>query len=940
MASQPTPPQDPAAHRDRGGLDSNVAVIAIHGVGNHLSGASAKCVSDLLIGIGRIWKQPEARDQQPPYAGFLSRDLEVPLRPAGPTKPIAGETKIETKKEMAARFASRVKSSAQTSWHAFDERRGYLAQRVESARSVTQVEPDRGEFGYEFMHTQLADYEGEKEGRSFSTIRLERQREKNSPAVNLHIYDAHYADLKKPTKSIPSFFLTFYQLLIHLGSLSLLAVYWAQAENAGPTPEGRRWSRTAALHATSIRMLILFVPLLNLVLLALGLSALVPKLSDGAALTPALILASLMGAGATLFAAQRWRPPRRPVVWAGILVVGAAVVLGLFSLVSWLLQKYFYLSLPFSDVLLLLTWLAFAGLGVMVIAWLFDSVRPGAFWLAAILYTLNAVLLLFLVGGALKISQGGIALGVLWTMQSIFGELSVCWIVCLASAAASTILGERCIRALPPGGSRAARARAALRTGRLAFALPASLFLVVTMALWSGILIYSTRKLQVFDKAPPSTLPIPGGFGKVVGIFVPELGNVEKWMSAIEVSQSKNSHPAASPVPGAVQPWNQYLRGILLISVTAALPATLGLMGAAFALILWMVLPSVVQEIRARTLGTANAPSRWLGEWLSRGLDSTAILTRLLWSAIVPLPLVFGLLDSLAWHQWVGPSTKIYEFAVFVSAIALRMVDRTGVVLAVSGVAVFGLGLKYLGTVLDTLLDVDNYLRTSPKESTPRARIAERYASLLRFIGTYRDEHGRPYDRLVIVAHSLGSMVTTDLLRYLKRSCSQTPDPALEPFGFGPPRTSVRIPIYLFTMGCPLRQLLNRFFPHLYWWVSDLPDNTVNTLGPASDPPLLPICGGELPDPGDMCVEGWLNAYRSGDYVGRWLWVGHWLQRNNSATGGGHPQPVEASTDPAPRSRAEMCIGLGAHTHYWDRTAPEVANKLDVLISQPAQMFP
>ena len=34
----------------------------------------------------------------------------------------------------------------------------------------------------------------------------------------------------------------------------------------------------------------------------------------------------------------------------------------------------------------------------------------------------------------------------------------------------------------------------------------------------------------------------------------------------------------------------------------------------------------------------------------------------------------------------------------------------------------------------------------------------------------------------------------------------------------------------------------------------------------------------------------------------------------------------------APRSCSEMCIGLGAHTHYWDRSAPEVAAHLDKLI--------
>jgi hypothetical protein len=30
--------------------------------------------------------------------------------------------------------------------------------------------------------------------------------------------------------------------------------------------------------------------------------------------------------------------------------------------------------------------------------------------------------------------------------------------------------------------------------------------------------------------------------------------------------------------------------------------------------------------------------------------------------------------------------------------------------------------------------------------------------------------------------------------------------------------------------------------------------------------------------------------------------------------------------------REEMCIGAGAHQHYWDQSAPDIAEKLDELI--------
>jgi hypothetical protein len=78
-----------------------------------------------------------------------------------------------------------------------------------------------------------------------------------------------------------------------------------------------------------------------------------------------------------------------------------------------------------------------------------------------------------------------------------------------------------------------------------------------------------------------------------------------------------------------------------------------------------------------------------------------------------------------------------------------------------------------------------------------------------------------------------------------------------------------------------------------------------------------------------MNVAFWCNAYRSGDYVGRWLWVGPWLERNAS---GNVKQPPDVARAGSPPTVAELCIGLGAHTHYWDRSAPEVADLLNRLI--------
>src|SRR4029079_7637188 len=90
-------------------------------------------------------------------------------------------------------------------------------------------------------------------------------------------------------------------------------------------------------------------------------------------------------------------------------------------------------------------------------------------------------------------------------------------------------------------------------------------------------------------------------------------------------------------------------------------------------------------------------------------------------------------------------------------------------VAALLGTAVVGLSVARgrfehlalgLRPFVDVALDVDNHLREHPWRSNPRARIAARYLSTLRALAGYR--------AVIIVAHSQGSAITADLLRFLK----------------------------------------------------------------------------------------------------------------------------------------------------------------------------
>src|SRR5262249_33621105 len=150
------------------------------------------------------------------------------------------------------------------------------------------------------------------------------------------------------------------------------------------------------------------------------------------------------------------------------------------------------------------------------------------------------------------------------------------------------------------------------------------------------------------------------------------------------------------------------------------------------------------------------------------------------------------------------------------------------------------------------------------------------------------------------------------------------------------------LPIDFFSMGCPLRQLLSRFFPNLYVWVREDPEDSVSPPPSAThksskkDEGEIPV--GTLPKPAQLGLRRWVNFYRSGDYVGRSVWVNYVFGRTSDGEdGGAFPRPAlaEIYTDRNshdPTMRFDACIGLGAHTHYWDRTAPDVSEQLDRLI--------
>jgi hypothetical protein len=924
-----------------GAESGRVAVIAIHGVGRHAPGASADAVATLLLSLGRnsgSQNDPAAAAiavELPPYSGFVTTSIDVPLRPV--QSPSEDAKKANDRHQPD--FFSRV-------WGLFNERRGFLAEsRAKRGgdpsgydrSELRPDEPDRGEYGYRFMVTQLAGYKGVVD-RDFQTVRMEGQRKDDSQAPTVHIYDAHYSDLSKPESNIVAFFFAFYQLLFHLASLSLLAVYWTEAENVAADPDRRwRWRIAASLHATAVRLLTMFVPILNVVLLEIACSAFIDK-TDGQGWLPwvSCTIAAILGIIAAFLTLRNQDSPSRPFLWASIPFAGAGAGILVLGGSACLYNSLFHLTVWHSQTLLLFSWLTIAGVLLGWIAAQFEQLRPGAFWLAIVLYVGNTLwFLLYLLPHA----KNQFATAALWAVQWIFGELLLSWIICLFCEFLTRPLGVYCARTIRAGSeepaswaeARRARAIAAFRTGRFAFAIPAILFVIVTCTLWSGVVTYGSYKLKAFDGVTLDAATTGLAAQPAPSVLIPGVCKVSRWMARIDPVYATKECADPSPLcAGHNDFWTNYLKGLLLVSVTPSLPITMALFTASLLLLIWAALPSIFYELNPdSTAGAATDKIRFLGKWLSKGLDNTAILTRVLWVAIVPIPLLFFAVDwwilnrKFSGEHWVNISSNF----------TLPLIEKVGFALAVSAAAIFGFILKYSTTILDAVLDVDNYLRTSPQEETPRAKIAERITSLLRYVARQRDDQGRPYySKLIIVAHSLGTMVTADLLRYLERSGKGAPDADLARYGFRKkPGEKRGLPIYVLSMGSPLRQLLNRFFPHLYWWISDIPDNSIEPLSDPVGPPM-PGIASPLPRTDEMNVTHWSNAYRSGDYIGRSLWVGQWMQRN---AGGDPRQYPDIAHNVAPRACDEMCIGLGAHTHYWDRSAPEVAVRLDALIALP-----
>jgi hypothetical protein len=428
------------------------------------------------------------------------------------------------------------------------------------------------------------------------------------------------------------------------------------------------------------------------------------------------------------------------------------------------------------------------------------------------------------------------------------------------------LLAIPCVAFKKQAAARAKTIPQGVITAITAVIVPLSLSCVITVLLWAGSAAFLKSALdagKVYESVVPAYI-----------YKLPSELRPSKWPPKIPIKKTVKGEVDNSQIAfvthlqqhGGSEAFNWMITGVALSLVCLVLGTLL----------------SIKDELtpphgpRARELSRVDLG----GTWLNAGLTTVPLIALIVLIAFAAAAMLIPIFAGCVPGQesfWCGNDLTSY--------IGLFIAASSGGLLALGKAYSRGLGVLRPG--LDLALDVDNWLRERPKKSNPRARILSRYLALLKYL------NARGYERVVIVAHSQGTVITADLLRLLKTT-----------------NWHDKLNIRLFTLGSPLRQLYAERFPDLYGWVTNF--------------------GG--PEPSYLHgVTYWLNGYRSGDYVGRALWED--LLTTQRFVAGPAPQDFVPTDLQTKKLYGEFCVGAGAHTHYFDYTAPDVATAIDLLIA-------
>jgi len=702
---------------------------------------------------------------------------------------------------------------------------------------------------HKFLRGQLEKYKELDPAATYQTIRNEGIRPDPSTGEEreVHIYEMYWADLSRLGNSFLTFFVELYQLLFHLCTVGAKTARFAADHHS----DAKTWRIFYRLIQCASHCIRLPIPIANLFVLAFVALAGVAQIPIAASATRGIIVCILclgIGVGSALVL----RKIVKGTMWPFTLLIVAAIGAACLAIIQGKLITDHCLFDSDDSLLRLLYFEAW--LLLLFLLWkilqAYNRRHPHALLWGAIIGVAASVLLFIAFSRDTNVIPACQLAG-----GQLLGALGLTWLFgVILPAFLGWVFGAFALFTQTNPQSKAA-GRRAIFTANLVTSLTGFVMLVINIALWGFV-------AKAMDN-----------------IFGPTRFDQLK-----VIAKSIQDHLAQKTiVPG--------MATLLIIMAIGTV------------WVIWSLIPAVRSEIQ--TPSSEKKTSIWLGNSLTTafrvmtlsGYVAIASFSFLFLVAIIlnQLPARLSIPYLTDWDK----NAAISIFATSSGVILLFLLAPfflKGVVVKLS--AGFRQGL-------DVALDVINYLREHPDDSTIRAQILARYVSLLRYVSNWKSPiDGAGYDRIVIFAHSQGTMITVDLLRFLRVER----DPEM---GFL--ETPGRI--QLFTMGCPLRQLYGLRFPHIYDWARHAEGARMGTALPAD----------RLPDPARLLsVSQWVNAYRSGDYVGRNLW--------RSEKDPDVYDPNVVVEDPA-KTRREFCIGGGAHIHYWDKTAPRIAEELDALIA-------
>lgn len=835
---------------------SRTAIIAVHGVADQKPGETARSVAALLH------QYPQAGVA---YEPFVEEQLSLPVRKMCIDQP---RVKV-TKWKMLAPFF---------------ERGSYL--NTNPARSV-----DPGKASLEFMADQVSTYDPEdtetvgRDNLTYHSIRLRSQCNRSGgtgqPVETTDVYEMFWADQSRLGSGVFQVLISFYQLVFHVCSLGRDTLDFALVE----FPKSKRMWGARIAHAVVNFCLTLLAPILNLGLLLVLLlvaPAKVPvnlQMKVAIASSLAIGLASIVAS--LILRDGRGRPRRLPSL---IGLSGCLVSAGL--LTSCLMFPSFVVRILACE------WLVVAAVGFTLIVDRYAWSKPQARLVGGVLGSLIFGLVTYELASHTS-SYEGVASAAIRCALVIFLGLELTWIVIGVGLVFAFVVTAAGLRFQSSGS--ATRLQRSLGTAFVSLILPATLFIVVTVLLYTPLLYVST----------------PGKYGILV---LPEVGVSMPW---VHQCMSVISKEAAKSFPTAL---HETPRWLFLVTVTQAFPQILAIWGVAGSVAVWSFLRSVIVESSRPPVSDSDR-SDHVGRKLTAGFGRLGWVFGFLFIAF---PLVFAIgsfwkrdMNTGAWSMII---TSMGAVTVFV--IVTGKLDDI---------------IAKVWPPLDIILDVDNYLRTRPTTKNPKSQIFTRYVSLLRFVAS------QGYDKVLFVCHSQGTVITSDLLRFLR----QHPDPELAALGWNHKYSLQKQEhdfsnLYLITMGCPLRQLYGWRFPHLYEWARHEGHRKEDDANPANAANGNRIGQACRPDPADLGVQRWINAYCSGDYVGRHIWRDDNLgdPDYNAQTlytpWGGNSAHESRDSEQGDYRRRELCFGVGAHTHYFEDCASDIAVLISEVLKSPS----